>query len=317
MSATLAVVLFIVSGIVLAKSSSFSVRGLVTIARYFKIPDFAVSFILMSLATSLPELVVGAMAAAEGESVFALSAVIGSNIADLTLVAGILAIVAGGMGVKKILEQREAYYTVAVCLVLLLFLIDGTVTRVEGGALLGVYALYMVHLLGQIRHNPKATNSVDKKHAAKQLLALAVGIGGLLLGAKGMVMSAEVIAVRLNLPFVLLGLLLVSLSTSIPELAFELRAWKEKHHDLALGDLLGSVVTNTALITGVVALIHPINAGGSITNIDTALVFLVFSAFIFLFFLRSKSTLSRLEGVIMVGIYLLFVCLMYAQTMLR
>jgi len=313
---TLAVILFIIAGATLAKCSSLAVKALVTVAHYFRIPDFVVSFILMSIATSLPELVISAIAAAGGESVFALSTVIGSNVVDLTIVAGILAIVAGNMGVKKVLERREAYYTGAVCLVLLLFLLDGQISRLEGGGLIGVYALYMVHLFSQAKNYPQKHAKPTRSELLKGVVFLVVGVGGLVLGAKGLVWSAETLSVEINAPFVLVGLLLVSLSTAIPELAFEIRAWKHHHHDLALGDLLGSVVTNAALITGVIALIQPINAADSALNIDTALVFLLFSTVIFLFFLRTKHTLNRIEGVILIGVYLLFIALMYFQTML-
>lgn len=316
MSPTVAVILFIAAGVLLAKCSSLAVHSLTSIARYFRIPDFVVSFIIMSVATSLPELVVSSMAAMAGESMFALSTVIGSNVVDLTLVAGVLSIAAGSLGVKKVLERREAYYSAGVSMILILFLLDGVVSRLEGGALLGVYALYMVHLAGHVKKNMGSSDGVDKKHALLSGLVGLIGVAGLIGGARLMVMSAETLAVSLNAPYVLMGLLLVSLSTSIPELAFELRAWKEGRTDMVLGDLLGSVVANAALITGIVALINPIDAAGSTLNIDTALVFLVFATAIFLFFLRSKHSLNRIEGVILVGLYVLFIALMYFQTML-
>lgn len=315
-SPVLCIVLFLLSGVLLAKSATVLVKALISISRFFRLPEFVVSFIIMSVATSLPELFVGIVSAARGNGAFALAAVIGSNIADLTLVAGILAIVAGVMGVRKILDKRDAYYTGLVAVTLLLFLLDGMLSRFEGIILVIVYALFMVHLSGQVEKRRGRIKKGKLKTAIKSLGLLAVGIIGLLFGAEVMVRSAEVISKVFNLPFVLMGLLLVSLSTSVPELVFEIQAWRKKHRSMALGDLLGSIVTNTALVAGVVAIVTPVNVVDSTLSFEAALVFLFASTLLFLFFLRTGKTLTRFEGVTLVAVYVLYIFVEYAQAIL-
>ena len=307
------IALFVVAGVLLAKSASVLVRAIINLARYFRLPEFVVSFVIVAMATSLPELFIGVVSAMRGESEFALGAVIGSNIADMTLVAGILGIVAGAMGVRKILEKRDAYYTAMIAMTLFLFLLDGKLTRLEGGVLLVIYFLYLLHLSGQIPHYPKKMKKGKLKPALKSLGLFVVGMGGLLLGAEIMVRSAEVISAAFNLPFVLMGLLLVSFSTSIPELVFELQAIKKNHNAMAMGDLLGSVVTNTALVVGVVALISPIDLLGASVSVDVALGFLVLSTVMFLFMLRTQKVLTRYEGAALVAVYVLYLFVEYAR----
>jgi len=140
---------FIVAAIVLARSSVFLVETLTKIALKLRISEFLVGFMLIAVGSSLPELLVGIVAATEGEPLLSLGNIIGSNIANLTIILGIPALVAGGIRIQSQVRNREIIFMNVLAIAPLLLLIDGTLSRGEGVLLLLLFAFYMYHLILQ------------------------------------------------------------------------------------------------------------------------------------------------------------------------
>jgi len=304
------IIIFIISVFVLVKSGAMLVKSLVVISRYLKISEYATAFIFMAIVTSLPELFVGVGAALKKTSSLALGTIIGSNIANLTLILGLVIIFARGIKIKTKVTRREAWSVFFIATLPLLLMWNGRLSRVEGLILLVVYFLYLRRLIGQRKRFVRAFNSFEHdwqgfKVFLKNIFLFLLGIALLLGSAWLLIESATQIAFSLNLSLVFIGLFLVAVGTSLPELVFGIKSVLAKHEAMNLGNLLGSCACNSALILGLVAIIHPIK----IVQFNIFLVsifFMIVTFLIFNLFIRTKSKLSYQEGFMLLGFYLVF-----------
>lgn len=304
------VLTFIVASLIMVRSSAAIVGSLIKLGRYFNVTDFVISFVLMATATSLPELFLSVISAAKGSPQLALGTVIGSNIANLTLIAGITTLVSKDLRVESILKKRKAFYMAAITILMMLLLLDGQLSRADGVILLLLFGYYTIRLLSQKAYFPKKTNSTEKMQALKSGLVLGAGLAALLISAELLVRSTKTLAFALNLPLVFLGLIIVSLGTSLPELVFGLTATKKNRDDLVMGNIMGSVVANSALILGLTALIRPIEIQNMrLVNISLTALLLILGLFVY--FLRTEKKLSVREGILLVFVYIVYVSIEY------
>jgi len=304
MHIALIIIIFLVSCLALAKSSSALVGNIKNIAGFLGMSVFTVSFLIMATATSLPELVVGVMSAARNESVLVLGTVLGSNIADLTLVAGLAATFARGILIEKRINREDIFFMNLAAFAPLILLWDGRLSRTDGVLLLVLYLFYILKLLREQKgYSQKeiAANSIVKN------IAQFIFWVGLLVGsAYGIVETAQRIATLLKIPLVLVGIFAVAIGTSLPELTFEIKAMRKQQGGMAFGDLLGSVIANSTLILGITALIRPIQIR-HFPLFAISSIFLVLTALLFSSFLRSGHRLSWKEGMGLVLLYSLFI----------
>lgn len=301
---------FILAGFLLVVSSSFLVRSLIKLSRFLQLSEFAISFILMAFATSVPELFVGITSALEGQSTLAFGLAIGSNIVDLTLVLGIAAIFAKKIKVKSILDKHDSVYMSIIAVLVLLLSGDGVLSRADGIILLIIYGVYVWNLFTQKSYFKRKNYGLTRKQAVIQLLIFIASIATLLIGANLIVSSAEGLSTLINVPLILIGLIFIALGTSLPELAFEISAIHKDHKSLALGDLIGSVVTNSALVIGLVAIISPIIIT-DLTILRSSFLFLLLALIGFNIFMFTKKELDRWEGLVLLVIYIAYVSTEY------
>tara|TARA_Y100000310_G_scaffold344775_1_gene459422 strand:+ start:6593 stop:7549 length:957 start_codon:yes stop_codon:yes gene_type:complete len=307
MSLLINIIILIVSAIVLAISGSILVKSLSKLARFLRVSEYVIAFILMAFATSLPELFVGITSAINKTSELSLGTVIGSNIANITLVMGIVALLGRSIKIKEKSIVKDSVYMFIIALIPLFLMIDKTLSRLDGAILLVVFIFYIYKLL-------KRKDSVNKNHKhtpihyTELFLNLGKFLGSLLLllvSAEFIVRYAQFISIDLNIPTILIGLFLVAIGTSLPELIFETKAILSKHKEMALGNIMGSVVANSTAVLGVTALIHPITTEFSVFIISA--LFMIVSIAIFITFIISHNTLSWREGIALLMLYLLFI----------
>jgi len=285
---------------VLVKATDLTIGALSRLSRTLKIGAFAITAFLLALATSLPELLVSTAAALEGNPNLALGIIVGSNIANLSLVIGGAALVGGTIPVVGKFLKRDLFYTFLAAALPLLLLLDKRLGMGDGVVLLIVYGAYNYTIL---REQPKATEikqeSMAKRilhrlytrQSEKQLAWLGVGVVLLVISADMVVQSATAVATSLYLPPLLIGLILVAVGTSLPELSFEIQAIKQRKIAMVFGNLLGSVVANSTLILGITAMIRPIQLDGGLQSYLVAtLAFLVIFN-LFWFFVHTKKKL--------------------------
>jgi cation:H+ antiporter len=296
--------LLIFGGNALLKSS-------VSISLKLSIPKIIVGMTVVSFATSLPELVVSLKAALAGNPDLALGNVVGSNAANIGLVLGVT-LLFGSMEVTSSFYKIDWPVMMLASLMLLGFLyFDGVLSRVEGGVLVFVMIAFLWWLL-KMQSGPAI---VDELPSDDELLSvpmtlfyLVVGGVGLWLGSEWLVEAAVSIAEDLGVSDRVIGITVVSIGTSIPELAASIIAVIKKEKAISLGNLIGSNIFNIMSVLGITAIVSPITVKdqGFITN---DLFFMTFIAFVLfpLVFAPSKMKLSWKEGLLLLSIYGAFV----------
>lgn len=299
------VIMFIIACFVLVKSSSLLVRSLSRVAHYLKINEFAMGFIIMAFSTSLPELFVGITAAIEKNPALALGTVIGSNILDLTIVIGVVTLLARGVKIRSKIIKRDVLYMVGIVTLPLLLAIDGEISRLDGIILLVIFVVYIWQLTKQERRFKKSVDHVKKREAIFYGLITVAGVMILLISSSFVVKFATQLSLDLMLSPIFIGLFVVALGTSLPELIFETKAVMAKHEELAIGDLLGSVITNSTLVLGLTAVIFPIST--NLVIFFTSAIFMVLVAFIFMTFAESDKGITWKEGIALILLYVFFV----------
>lgn len=296
--------LLIFGGNALLKSS-------VSISLKLSIPKIIVGMTVVSFATSLPELVVSLKAALAGNPDLALGNVVGSNAANIGLVLGVT-LLFGSMEVTSSFYKIDWPVMMVASLMLLGFLyFDGVLSRLEGGVLVFVMIAFLWWLL-KMQSGPAL---VDELPSDDELLSipmtlfyLVAGGVGLWLGSEWLVKAAVNIAEDLGVSDRVIGLTVVSIGTSIPELAASIIAMIKKEKAISLGNLIGSNIFNIMSVLGITAIVSPITVKdqGFITN---DLFFMTFIAFVLfpLVFAPSKMKLSWKEGLVLLSIYGAFV----------
>jgi len=296
--------LLIFGGNALLKSS-------VSISLKLSIPKIIVGMTVVSFATSLPELVVSLKAALAGNPDLALGNVVGSNAANIGLVLGVT-LLFGSMEVTSSFYKIDWPVMMLASLMLLGFLyFDGVLSRVEGGVLVFVMIAFLWWLL-KMQSGPAV---VDELPSDDELLSvpmtlfyLVVGGVGLWLGSEWLVEAAVSIAEDLGVSDRVIGITVVSIGTSIPELAASIIAVIKKEKAISLGNLIGSNIFNIMSVLGITAIVSPITVKdqGFISN---DLFFMTFIAFVLfpLVFAPSKMKLSWKEGLVLLSIYGSFV----------
>lgn len=302
--------LFVIFCSIMVKSGAALVKIMTVLSHYFKLTEYVLAFILMTFATTLPELLVGVVSASKGDSIISLGNIIGSNLINLTFILGLVAIVAGGLRVESKIAKRDSWIIFFITLIPMLLILDKKLSRGEGFLLLILFGWYIYHILKQkdafthrvhyINHNITGLEKLLKK-IGFFLLAAAV----LILSAWGVVWSVELIAKELYIPLALLSIILVAIGTSLPELVFGIKAAIAKHEGMSLGNLIGAVVVNSTFILGLTAVINPIQ----IENFRIILIgggFMLAAILIANIFIASKNKVSWKEGCILIGFYILF-----------
>lgn len=297
--------IIIIASVILMKSSDIVLRSLIKIAVALKWNEFAVSVIIASVATSLPEISVGISSAINKISNLSLGNVIGANIINLTFIMGLGAIIGRGLQFDSKITRRNIFFSLILALYPLLLALDKTISRVDGIAILVAFSFYVLLMLYERSSGP----TIEREPSANlrvNILLFIIGIGLLLGLAEIITKTASYLAIKLNLPLIIIGILIVSLGTTFPELVFGLRSVEKKHQDMILGDTLGTVVANSCLVLGLAAVIYPIR----IIYFQQFLLmfcFLVIATIILGTYLYSKKEISVKEGFNLIIVYLVFV----------
>jgi len=304
--------------LLLMKSTRILTDSLEELAKITKVGKFAITAFLLAFATSIPELVVGITAALEGRPSLALGVVLGSNIADITLVIGGAAIIGGSFSVAGEFLRIDIFSVFLAGALPLMLLLDGTLSRVDGIILLLVYGMYNFGLMqaktkrghgGYGKILRKILTKGTRKKMNKSLVWLFLGSAMLIFSADMIVKIGTALGQSLGVPVFLIGLFLVAIGTSLPELSFEIETIKKKQIGMALGDLLGSVVANSTLILGIVSLINPIVLANGLNSYLLAAAAFGVTFVLFWQFVKSKRKLERWEGAVLLVAYALFILL--------
>ena len=312
------VLLLLVGFVFLIKGADFFVVSSSSIARKFNVSPLIIGLTLVAFGTSLPELAVSFAAALSVEpgqtADIAMGNIIGSNIANLTLILGASAVALPIM-VKKSMSKKEFPFligmTILIAILGFFFQSDAQIARWEAVILLIVFAYYMYLMLTGEKEIP--TDDIKVIDMKKAILLLFVGILGVSIGGTMVTRGAEYIAVNGLVTFAgmsitkattLVGLSVVALGTSLPELVTSVVAAKKGENEIALGNVVGSNVFNTLFIVGLSGIVTPLGLNGDVL-IDMIILIAITS--IMIIFSISKGKITKLEGWILLGIYIAYI----------
>lgn len=299
--------IFLAACFILVQSGNLLVKALAKIAAFLRMSEFVVGFIIMAFATSIPELFVGITSAAAKNPALSLGNVIGANIIDLSLIVGIIILLGRGIKIKSKKTKKDAFYMVFIAaLPMVLMVIGGTLSRIDGVILLVVFALYARRIL---KHGKRFKKEVEDRIGRKEIilttLLFILSLALLFLSAEFVVDYATLLSLDLALPPMIVGLFVISIGTTLPELTFESKAVMKGHSEMSLGNLIGSVVANSTLVLGITSIICPITA--DIFLFSVSAIFMVIIAFLFATFVESGSKLYIKEGISLILLYVFFV----------
>jgi len=302
--------IFIIAAILLVKSASWVINGLRRIAHILGWSEFIVAFFLMALATSLPELFVGVAAAFHKNPALSFGNVLGANVINLTLGIGIAALVGCGIKLKKSAAKKEALFTVLFAALPVLMILDNSLSRLDGVILLCALSVYLSFLFKQRKRQKEPFEPEEKitepKAVLKDFFILFLGLALLVGSAELAVWSASSFGEEIGAPAIVIGVLMVALGTTLPETAFSIRASLKKHQDMALGNLMGSVVINSSLVLGVVSIISPLKIN-YFPPYFIATFWIIMTSILFLLFSKSHNKITRKEAVFLLFVYLCFI----------
>lgn len=303
---------FVIAGLVLLTAGAEGlVRSGSSLALRLGVTPLVVGLTIVALGTSSPELVVSAQAAYLGSSSLALGNIVGSNISNTALILGTAALIYP-LKAKAIVVRREMPIMIAVSGILWLMLLDGGLGRLDGIFLTSgvfIYTTFVYYTAkrgNQKEIEEEFIEAVDKptKNVWLDIVLLTGGVGLLVLGAKLLVDGAVAIAKYLSIPEVVIGLSVVAVGTSLPELATSTVAAYRKEADMALGNAIGSNISNILLVLGITAMINPIS-GAEIRTVDLAMMM---GTAVFLWALLGlRFVLDRVEGFILLVVYALYI----------
>lgn len=304
------VLIFIIAFVSLAKSSGILVRSLTNLSRVLNISEFTITFILMSFATSIPELFVGISSGLGGISDFSFGNILGANFINITLVIGLVAFFSNGLVIESKISQKKFWLILFIALLPILLALDGTISRTEGFLLILFFVIYILNLLGERAYFTKVINEIKLDHSIltktfKNIAFLFLGILILLASSILIVWSGKTLANALQIGILSFGIIFVALGTTLPELAFGVRASMLKHSSMTIGNSMGSVAFNSAFIVGIVSIINPIHIKNPLPFFVAA-TFLILALLLFNIFIYSRSNISRRESLILILLYIIF-----------
>ena len=309
------VLLFCVGLIFLIKGGDWFVDGATAIARRFHLPELLIGATVVSIGTTLPEVMVSMTSALSGHGEIAYGNAIGSVICNTSLIAALTIAIRPGRVHPKTLRQPVMYFFIAAVLYAILAYATGYFSRPAGVALLMIFVAYMLSTVRQMKKNPDeaAEDEPDgDMPLGKAILLLAVGAALIAVGARLLVDNGTLIAQALGVPESVIALTFVALGTSLPELVTAITALAKGHSALSLGNIIGANVFNLVLVSGVSVTLAPfsIPQGSVIAGHNASLVLDIPVMFLVMLLLTVpalvRGKLYRWQGIALLAIYAAF-----------
>lgn len=313
-------ILLIIGFVLLIKGADIFVDGASKVAKKFGIPAVIVGLTIVSIGTSAPELAVSIIASLKGANEITMGNILGSNIFNTLMVLGITSIIMP-IVIKKSTIRKDFLVSIIVAILLLVLTFGNIIwggnpqiSRLSGIILLILCVAYILSLIIATKNSNKLDNNIENEEPKEEIniltciIKILVGIIGVVFGGQMVVNSATAIATAFGMSQKLIGLTIVAVGTSLPELVTSMMAAIKGENDIALGNVLGSNIFNMLLILGTASTISPIAVAPQlgIDLIFLIVVTLILGAFIFTG-KNGESKLSKKEGIILVLIYVAYV----------
>lgn len=295
-------VLLLVGFLFLIKGADFFVDGSSSLARIMNVPSVIIGLTIVAMGTSAPETAVSIAAGIAGNSDISLGNIVGSNIFNLLMVIGVSAVISPVISHRDII-RRDMWWNIAISVLLFILLFDHEISRLDGVfLLLGMAAYLFVVVRSALQNRTDEENAVSMS-LPKSILAMILGLAAIILGGNLVVDNASLIAKAWGMSDTLVGLTIVAIGTSLPELMTSLTAARKGDSGIALGNAIGSCIFNILFILGMTSVLTPIHATTELI-IDTGILILVSILMLILAFTKKQT--SRIEGILCILIYLAY-----------
>ena len=288
--------------VLLVKGADLFVDGSSSVARLLKVPSVIIGLTIVAMGTSAPEASVSLTASLAGNNDIAISNVVGSNIFNTLVVVGACGAIAA-FTVNKDILKRDLPVNIIVSVLLAFMVIDGKLSRVEGAVLLVGMVAYIVAMIHSALKNRVQSDEVKAMSAGKSVVYILIGLAMIICGGNLVVDNASIIAERFGLSQNLIGLTIVAIGTSLPELVTSIVATFKGDSGLALGNAIGSNIFNILFILGFSSLITPMNV--SFESIVDAVILIGVAIGMYVLTL-SKKKFTRWEGMFCILVYVIY-----------
>ncbi len=323
----LTLILFLLGLVLIVKGASMLVDGASSVAKRYGISALVIGLTIVSFGTSAPELSVNILASLKGSTDIAIGNILGSNIFNTLLILGVCAVIYPLTVSKGTAWKEIPFALLAVILIGVMAsdqAIDGAsfsgLTRIDGFVLISFFVIFLYYTFGisKIEGSPGsgAPDQSTKKTLMRAILLIFAGLIGLVLGGKWVVDGAVAFAQYLDVGEAIIGLTVIAIGTSLPELATSVVAVMKREVDIAVGNIIGSNIFNVFWILGISAIINPLPFSlGLITDVFVA----IFAAAILfvLMFINKRHTLERWQGVILIILYVAYVAFLVIKELGR
>lgn len=307
-------VLLFIGFALLIKGADYFVEGSSTIAAMLKISPLLIGLTIVAFGTSSPEATVSILAALDGNAGVAIGNVVGSNIFNITLVVGITAMI-NPLKVESTTIRKEIPFTLLASVTLLVLIADITlqgfnenlITRSDGLIFLLIFAVFLYYIFEVARNNrelsPDTTPSEKQGPLGKYILFTVGGLAAIIFGGDLVVDSATEIAFSFGMSQTLVGLTIVAVGTSLPELITSITAAIKKQSEIALGNIVGSNIFNILFVLGASSLISPLAV---IDEIFIDIILMIILTVVLLIFSKSQYKIAKSEGFVLAAAYIAY-----------
>lgn len=329
----LSIVAIVVGLVLLVWSADRFVDGAVGVAQFFGMSTFLIGMVIVGFGTSAPEMVVSVLSALNDTPQLALGNAYGSNIANIALILGVTALIIPVV-VQKQAMSRDIPILIAMTVLTVFLLIDGNVSRMDGIVLLLAFVAIMAfNIMSELRQKRKrkksaAADDLDSEYGSaekvsivRSSLLLLMGLLLLIVSSRMLVWGAVNVAQALGVSDLLIGLTIVAVGTSLPELASSIAAARRGENDLAVGNVIGSNIFNTLVVVGLASVIAPIQAADPEVMSRDVPIMSALTLFLFLICIPVKkkygkrvSGFGRIGGALFLSLYVAYLVLLGIQT---
>ena len=301
-------IIFLVAMAALIYGADFIIKESERIALHFNISHFVIGATLVAFGTSLPEMAASMMASYQGKSDMAVANVVGSVVFNITLVLGIVFMIAKSMNPERNLFAKDSAWVIVPVVIFYIMMQDGQISRFDGLLFLLMMVSYLMFLFSSSKDDLEGEIDEDLTRESfawgKSILLLLIGFAFTIGGANFVVESGTNIARSLDVSEWIIGLFLISLGTSLPELVVSIVAVKKGNAEMSIGNIIGSNVANFSMVLGGSALINPLEINLGATAYD---FMILASASVVLLFILANKIYNKAGGIFLLTVLALFI----------
>jgi cation:H+ antiporter len=250
-------IIITISLVILTKSADMLIYGISSYAKKLGISDYLIGFLVVAVGTALPELVASVNGAIMNQGEIVFGTIIGSNLFKIPLLALVI-FVAGKIKIDYKNIGISPVMTVLLTIIPILLVTDNNLSRIDGLILIGAYIFYVISLWRKEGEFGKIKQSVQLRDILKESFIFLGALVALLLSARYLVYSSTEISSILGIHPFIIGLIIIGIGASTPELMVQIRSIQKQHRGIAIGNVLGSIITNSTFVLGIVAVIKPV-----------------------------------------------------------